>query len=127
MNSQKGFTPIIIVIIVVLLGMGVGGYVFLSKEKPANPSMLIGLWKTESSFFPNGEYLEIKEKEFCFNWQTDSRGFICSRYAPYVVSGNLVGFGESSQPNTVWKIMGNKLILGSGKESKEYVRVSELQ
>ena len=41
MNSQKGFAPIIIIVIVVaLLGIGAGGYVFLSKQRsvPTTPS-----------------------------------------------------------------------------------------
>lgn len=126
MNLQKGFLPIVIILVVVLL-LGLGaGYFWFSNQKPQDPQLLIGLWRTESSIFPDGEYLEIKEKEFCFTWQTfqTEPRFVCSKYAPYIVSGNLIGFGESSQPNTKWEITGNILTLWQSGEKKVYEHVS---
>jgi len=124
-NLQKGFAPIVIILTVIaLLGIG-GGYFWFSNLKPQPPQLLIGLWKTESSIFPDGEYLEIKEKEFCYAWSGDSPAhFYCSQYAPYAVSKNLIGFGEQSQLNTKWKVTGDTLTLWQSGEKKVYERVS---
>ena len=126
-DSQKGFAPIVIILaIVILLGAGAGYFWFLN-QKPQDPQLLIGLWVTKSSIFPDGEYLEIKEKEFCFMWSGDSPAhFRCSQYALYTVSKNLVGFGEQSQRNMKWRVTGNTLTVDwwqSGEE-RVYERVS---
>jgi len=124
-DSQKGFAPVVIILgVIALLGIG-GGYFWFSNLKPQDPQLLIGLWRTESSIFPDGEYLEIKEKEFCFAWGGDSPAhFYCSQYAPYTVSKNLIGFGEQSKPNTKWKATGDTLTLWQFGEKKVYERVN---
>jgi len=122
---NKGFASIIIIIIAIaVIGVGVGGYVLFSKQKSADPKMLIGLWRTESQIFPDGEYLEIKEKEFCVAWSGDSpEHFTCSRYVPYVVSGNLIGFGEQAQPSNKWEAISNELTLWQYGAKKTYERI----
>lgn len=145
-SNQSGFAQIpVVVLVLVLFGLGVGGYLLVSektteKAKKSDPSALIGLWVGEkSTAFPSGQYLEIKEKEFCYNWQVSEQGvFSCFQYAPYIVSEDLVGFGRpvqvsgaadsamSIRPTTIWSTEEDTLTLNESGMRKVYTRVTSL-
>ena len=66
MTSQKGFAPIIIIIIVVaMLGIGAGGYVLVSKRK-AVPPVTPGMAPETSTETPSESK---KNQDATKNWQ----------------------------------------------------------
>ena len=92
MNTQKGFAPIVIIIVVVaLLAVGAGWFVLVSKSKTSSQKAVVstdtklleGLWKIETAYEwvnPPGNWRESEELKADIPYQEFRNGMLCSEW-----------------------------------------------
>lgn len=135
-SSKSGFAPLLVIIVmVVVLSAGIGGYVFVAKEKKtappekseistetvpaspvitaANPKELLGWWEEEGGF---PFMKEFSEEYFCVQYSSRST---CADNVRYRVEGNKILLeGQSGfYSYATWKMVGEKLELNDGQGS----------
>lgn len=110
MNSENGFAPVILVIIVAaVISIGAGGY-FMFLQPKQDPSLLIGWWEEEGGF----PFLkEFTDQYYCVQYSSRST---CADNVRYRVEGNKILLeGQSGfYPYATWKMVGDKLELVGG-------------
>ncbi len=110
MNSQKGFAPVILVIIIATVVAAVASGYFIFLKPVQNPELLIGWWEEEGGF----PFLkEFTDQYFCTQYSSRST---CADNVRYRVEGNRIllegqsGFYEYAK----WRMVGGKLELTGG-------------
>ncbi len=122
MNLQKGFAPIVLVIIIAAV-IGIGALGYFAFLKPAqNPELLIGWWEEEGSF----PFLREFTKSYICS-QYDAK-FHCVKNNRYTASGDTLTYeGTSAGLSEKWKVVNGGLEITQFSRGKQMGDVSVYQ
>ncbi len=128
MNEEKGFAPLIIAIIaVIVLALGAGGYVFIAKKNSAapeyggsgslpggleeTPAELLGWWEEVESWSLDFQTGKLKKDETAFPFMREfTDNYFCTQYSSKSTCAN----------NIRYSVNKNKILLEGAPEYYEW-------